>query len=1072
MSDTSDALPAAKQTRFFLIVCLCFLLSGFAALLYETVWLRQFAIILGTSEQALAVILGAYMGGLSFGAWVASRTTESIRRPLLTYGILEAGIAICALAMPLGLSLVHALQVRFFGAASEPPAAGSLPMVAFGLVSAFALILPPTAMMGATLPLLAKYVVRNDAQLGPRIGLLYAINTFGAVAGTLSAAFICLPSLGLGRTTWVGAGVNFAVFALIWLGLKETPIEDTTSAIGADREEPGDPTVDIINDSSAPPYRSILWFAAISGSISFCYEIVFTRMLGHTFGGSIYAFATMLAGFLLGIAIGGGVASRLATGRQRAAVLFVYAQSLTGILALVAYWLINQLSGLSAEGLGGNHSTLAQVVISIAILLPSATCIGATFPLAIRVFAKDERDASRGSAKVYFWNTIGAIAGSLLTGMLILPRLEYHGATILAIVANAALALAVVKVMRVPKAHAIAGVVTLAVMLIRIPLPPENVLRVSALPGPMTHGDFVFNQVGRSATVTVFHQEDSFRFQTNGLPEAATAMRGAGLPFNSDGAWLTALPPIVRPGGTSMLVIGLGGGVAPSFIPPSIEQADVFELEPAVVEANKAIRHRRQRDPLSDPRITIVLNDGRNGLALTTKKYDYIVSQPSHPWTAGASHLYTREFNQIARDHLQPGGVFLQWIGTQFLDIELTRSMAAGLLDVFPHVRVYEPTMGNLMFVSSDQPIRPEAIQRKSLQADPPNRMYYRRFGLLKPTDLLSLLKMDQEALRDFAEGAPLITDEFNLLAMRAPGLLDRPRTEEEKLKESLRRWEPIEFHADGLQELCPTVNYRAMATRLRTRTTFESPRLAGHLTDPVERALMNASLAQYRGDMTRWKSELDRATDLDPTDPRPAYLLLSNSALARMDKLDAKRREELIARLDDRMSRLYEAIELLAKPNNEGVPEIVKFEETLATFQPDEIGYDLASRLRIIWRISAGGPESVRLCEEALTITAEAAPSLGAESIAFFETVAAVQANRPFVALSTTMGLAKAIVERAKMIDSGEATASQVQKLFPILARCRGALADPNAFAAVPEERYRRSILYLDNLLAGYPGG
>ena len=225
MSQPIDPVPVTGQNRTFLIVCLCFLLSGFAALLYETVWLRQFAIILGTSEQALAVILGAYMGGLSFGAWVASRTTGLIRRPLLTYGILEAGIAACALAMPFGLTLVQWLQVKFFGSVAEPPPAGSLPVVMFGLVSAFALILPPTAMMGATLPLLAKFVVRNDRELGPRIGFLYAINTLGAVAGTLTAAFVCLPALGLGRTTWVGAAINFAVFALIWLGLTEEPSE-------------------------------------------------------------------------------------------------------------------------------------------------------------------------------------------------------------------------------------------------------------------------------------------------------------------------------------------------------------------------------------------------------------------------------------------------------------------------------------------------------------------------------------------------------------------------------------------------------------------------------------------------------------------------------------------------------------------------------------------------------------------------------------------------------------------------------------------------------------------------------
>ena len=483
MNDKNDPVRLAHQQRIFMVVCLCFLISGFAALVYETVWLRQFAIILGTSEQALAIILGAYMGGLSFGAWVASRTVGSIRRPLLTYGILEAGIAVCALAMPLGLSIVQSMQVKFFGGAAEPPAAGSMLVVVFGLTSAFTLIIPPTAMMGATLPLLARFVVRNDAELGPRIGSLYAINTLGAVAGTLSAAFIFLPTLGLGHTIWVGAGINFGIFALIGLSLRKTAVEiepmtfvagvATANVDSAKQAACGEGSMNCVRGEIA--YESILWFAAFSGAISFSYEIVFTRMLGHSLGGSIFAFATMLAGFLLGIALGGGIAARLATRRDRAATLFVYVQALTGVFALGAFWLIDIVSAGSFEGRSGNQSTTAQVARSIAILLPTATCIGATFPLAIRVLAKDKHDASRASAKVYAWNTIGAIAGSLMTGIFILPVLEYHGSTILGIVFNAGIAIAVVVVMRMPIGHAMAGVVTLAAMLMSIPVAPENI---------------------------------------------------------------------------------------------------------------------------------------------------------------------------------------------------------------------------------------------------------------------------------------------------------------------------------------------------------------------------------------------------------------------------------------------------------------------------------------------------------------------------------------------------------------------------------------------------------------------
>jgi hypothetical protein len=736
---------------------------------------------------------------------------------------------------------------------------------------------------------------------------------------------------------------------------------------------------------------------------------------------------------------------------------------LTGIFAVAAFWSINAVSSYSLDTLGGPNTTRAQVVLSILILLPSATCIGATFPLAIRVFARDERDAARGSAKVYFWNTIGAIAGSLLTGMFLLPHLAYHGATILAIVLNACLAISLVMVMRLPKAHALAGVATLVVLLLSIPTTPENVLRVTALPGPMVEGDFFFNQVGRSATVTVFNQDGDFQFMTNGLPEALASRRGAGVPFTDDGAWLGALPTLVRPGCESMLIVGLGGGTAASFVPPSVNQIDVFELEPAVVKANESIRDLRRLDPLADSRVNIVLNDGRNGLLLTRKRYDAIVSQPSHPWTAGASHLYTREFDQIARDHLLPGGIFLQWMGAEFVDAELLRSMAASLLDVFPHVRLYEPTRRSLMFVASDQPIEPERIEQPKLKVDPRDERFYRAFGMVKPTDLLALLKMDEAALREFAGKSRPITDEFNALAMRAPQLLARAEEEQLEFETSLGAWEPVAYYAARLTEICPTVNYRALGIRIRARTTQASPQILELATDPSERALLESTLAKFAGDTASWGGKLQQAVQIDPNDPRPAFLILAWGELGALPSVDEKTKATLISRLDDRYGNLYKAVVAL---RNDDLATLRQQEELLASFEPDDIGYEHAMRMRIIWRLGDTGVDRARFGDEALVIAREASPSLGAESVALLETAAAVQANRPYAALATVMTLAKSAIKRVKQFDRGEITIEQVQAFLPVLARCRGLLDDASAFRSVPTQQHRHALRLIDYLL------
>ena len=195
-------------------VIACFVLSGFAALLYQTAWMRQFSLVFGTSELAIAAVLAAYMGGLALGAGIAARYVHRIRRPILFYGLLEGGIAVSALAVPWLLSLLNGIYVAVFGGQPEPVDASGLGQSFFYLGTAFVVLAIPTSFMGATLPLLTKYVVQSDDQVGPRVGLLYATNTVGAVAGTVVAGFLLLPALGLLGTVWVGVGVNLLVFLL------------------------------------------------------------------------------------------------------------------------------------------------------------------------------------------------------------------------------------------------------------------------------------------------------------------------------------------------------------------------------------------------------------------------------------------------------------------------------------------------------------------------------------------------------------------------------------------------------------------------------------------------------------------------------------------------------------------------------------------------------------------------------------------------------------------------------------------------------------------------------------------
>ncbi len=751
-------------------VIVCFVLSGFAALLYQTAWMRQFSVVFGTSELAVTTVLSAYMAGLALGAAIAGRFVDRITRPVLVYGLLEAGVALSALAVPLLLALANVLYVGTLGSQPEPPDASGMGQSLFYLIVAFIVLAIPTGCMGATLPMLTKYVVRSKEQIGPRVGMLYAFNTVGAVGGTVTAGFVLVPALGLTGTVWVGVFVNFIVFviaAMLARSMAPARIPD------AERTEAPAVEENLVTVRSGFVFTGSFWILPlmlISGANTFTYEVLWTRLLGHILGGSIAAFSTMLASFLGGIAIGSAIAAKLSKNAQVALTGFVIAQGGIAVTSLIIYEFLYILIPENA-GLRGN------VPLAMAVLLPATLFVGATFPFAVRILAKDKTDAAPASARVYAWNTFGAIAGATIAGFILIPLLKYEGAIQLAVTLNAALALAASLLIfeRQYRTVLVAGIGLAVVVLVYRPELPEAILRTS----PMTSeagGEIRFYEVGRSATVLILEEDGYFNLRTNGLPEASTNLKGAP-PYQHNQHLLSTVPVLARPDARQMLIVGFGGGVAVEGVPPSVKSIDVIELEPKVIDANRFVAPERQVDPLADDRVRVVVNDARSALALTSKRYDAIVSQPSHPWTAGASHLYTHEFISLAKDHLNPGGVFLQWMNTEFITRSLLESLCATLLDVYAYLRIYQWESGVLFFLGSDQPLD---IERNLSMTGRPLRDYpvhYLEKGIGSVEDVLTALAMDEENVRRFARSAPLLTDNFNRMATESAAAMERGDT-------------------------------------------------------------------------------------------------------------------------------------------------------------------------------------------------------------------------------------------------------------------------------------------------------
>jgi predicted membrane-bound spermidine synthase len=507
-----------------------------------------------------------------------------------------------------------------------------------------------------------------------------------------------------------------------------------------------------------PAPEWILPLMLLSGAVSFFHEVLWTRMLSHVLGGSIHAFGVMVASFLAGIALGGGLGAWLARSRKWVVPAFALSQLACATAAGAAYLLLDRF-------MPPPHRLAATASFGVCILLPLTFFIGTTFPLAVRILADSADEAPRASARVYAWNTVGAIVGSLTAGFIVIPWLKFEGSIHVAVAASCALAvLAIWMLPAGAKKFAFAlTVCAIAAAALFRPVMPELLLRTSPM-NILNEGRILYYDIGRSASVVMLQQDGNLVLRTNGLPEAMIDSPGSPPRFSGE-FWLSPLAVIAHPAAQSMLIVGYGGGSVIEGVPPSVQAVDVIELEPRVIDANRATSAYRRRDPLLDPRVNLIFNDARGALALTDRKYDAIVSQPSHPWTAGASHLYTLEFMQQARAHLNEGGVFVQWMNIMFLDEALLRSLTATLLQAFGEVRVYRPDPNTLVFLASTAPLQLEASLATSGVPITYAPGHYARFGINTAEDLVTALAVDGEGARALGAGARVITDDDNRMA-------------------------------------------------------------------------------------------------------------------------------------------------------------------------------------------------------------------------------------------------------------------------------------------------------------------
>jgi spermidine synthase len=761
-----------------------FLASGATSLVYEVLWARQLHLIFGTSQLAISTVLAAFMAGLAAGGFAAARFGARVRRPLIAYAALEAFIGAYAIAFPWILELARPLYLAFWRS-FEP---GLATFGAFQLVLLGALLLPPTMCMGATLPLLVRFVTASTSDTGFQVGRLYGANTLGAVLGTGLAGFVLLPWLGLARTTYITAAAN-GVLALAALGLAHLGrmAERPADAVTRERETHAEPE---------PAYPALLWIAGLGGFSSLLYEVAWFRVLTLMLGGSTYAFTTMLLAFLMGIGLGGWAGGALADlsyrqgGNRRVLVVVASLQVGVALLSWGAMYLYGQLP-VAIVALYDRLKDVpvllwaAQLLLALAVMLPAALLMGATFPYLVRAAAGAVPHVGRVVGRLYGMNTLGAIAGAAGGGLFLLPALTVRGAVLAAASVNlmAALIAGVAAGALRGRRFAVATAVVLAaVVLAHWRKPPWNPLLMTS--GAYLYASELFERTeegliefavtpftllyyveGRSSVVSVGKDHRNLWLANNGKVDASLA--------DLDTQVLVAhLPFLFHPEAKRVLVIGLASGITTGSVTlhTAVQLIDVAELEPAMVGASHHFDDYNHR-PLDDPRVRLHLNDGRNHLLLAADgAYDLVSSEPSNPWLSGVSNLFTREFFELGKRKMAPGGVWAQWVQTYGMGPEDVRSLLVTFADVYFDVRLFRIDESDLVLIGSDRPLTLDASGlRAILERNDLMRRDLEAIGINRPEDLLGLYQFSRDTILGLAGEVERNTDDNMRIEYSAP---------------------------------------------------------------------------------------------------------------------------------------------------------------------------------------------------------------------------------------------------------------------------------------------------------------
>jgi spermidine synthase len=680
------------------IVALFLFVSGACALIYQVVWARQLLLIVGTTTAAVSTVLSVFMTGLGLGAWLLGSAADRSRAPLKLYAYLELGIGGYALALPTIIAMSSPAYVgvaRHLGGEPE----FLLPVrVALG----FLLLLVPTVLMGGTLPVLIRYMGRSAERFGAHLGILYGANLAGGVLGSLAAGFLLIRDLGVQGASAVAATGNLGVglAALLMAAWVRNDVD-------VSREMPTVQGRTAILEA-APP---LLWAAVfLSGLLTMAFETLWTRILVFSLGSTVYAFTVILAVFLTGLTLGARLFVAL---EHRARPLYTLAAALMAagvaaiLLAPVSTRSQDAITALSSRfGWTGNVFLAGTILWTALVVLVPATLMGLVLPLAMRLLVDDLAQAGRRVGTAYLVNTVGCVLGSLLAGFLLIPSLGLTWALLL--LAGVQVTLGWAFLYRAERSRGrslrwlgVSGAVVVAALVVgshflRGPNPFDPALRTDVAGTPVIEA----HRDGIGASVSVLRYADGEkRLRIDGF-EAASNTFTAGYM-----AMMTHIPMLLHPDPRRLLVICFGTGTTAGagILYPGV-RVDVVDINRTVMEFAPhflGVNH----GVAQHPRARLVVDDGRNFLLTTNERYDIITSEPMPPYYAGMVNLYSKEYYELARDRLTPGGLVVQWLPMHLLTLGESLGILKTVQDVFPETTLWLHRDTGIIVARADAPI-------------------------------------------------------------------------------------------------------------------------------------------------------------------------------------------------------------------------------------------------------------------------------------------------------------------------------------------------------------------------------